>query len=109
MSSKDADFSQEVIIKRIKNYLIEIYRTSVFTKRNYALGAYRGYVHGLGDAGVIPRTTEYIISGQDFENLTFRKANVTVIFLLKEGFLMKEGGQAFVNDDLIEWVLRDSK
>lgn len=109
MAGMDADFSQEVIIKRIKNYLIEIYRTSVYTRRQYSLGAYRGYVHGLGDAGIIPRTTEYTVCAQDFDSLTFRRANVTVVFLLKEGFLMKNGGDSFVNDDLIEWVLRSTK
>ncbi|MBE6426303.1 MAG: hypothetical protein E7029_10015 [Planctomycetaceae bacterium] len=109
MESRDAKLSQDVIIKHVKEYLVAIYRTSIEFKRKLAIGVFRAYVHGLGDGGAIPRTTEFTVCAQDFDELTFRRANVTIVFLLKEGFHMKNGGVAFVNDDLIEWAMRGGK
>lgn len=105
MESKEI---RQIIDARLDKYIIGIYKWADGFGKEYYLGAFRAYVHCLGEFGYIKRTTEFRLCALDFSLMTFRRARLSVRFLLDDSFGFQEQGssfESFENEVLLNWAL----
>ncbi|MDO4628522.1 MAG: hypothetical protein Q4C70_05020 [Planctomycetia bacterium] len=104
--SKEA---QKKIIDKSREYIENVFYYMDKVDFRYFDGAFRGYIHGLGDAGVIPRQTEYNICKIDFreDKRSLRRFYVSVRQQLQDGFREIETGQINGFDKLYKEILED--
>ncbi|MBQ4437488.1 hypothetical protein II898_01300 [bacterium] len=83
-------------ISKAQGYIKKIYESMGSsdqpTDQNYFDGCFRGFVHALGEAGLITREYEFNLCKIDFKELKKRQALVMCKLYLSDGFAAVRNG-----------------
>ena len=79
-------------ISKAQEYIKKIYESFGSTDYYYFDGAFRGFVHALGEAGLITREYEFNLCKIDFMTLKKRQAVVMCKLYLSDGFAAVRNG-----------------
>lgn len=93
------------IFRKLRFYLRLYYDPFRSFSESYSLGAFRGYVHALGDCGLIPRTTEVHLCALDLDERKYPQAVFNVRTLLEDGFSSMLSGKNYENEDILKFCL----
>lgn len=100
-SEQERTEARDLIQNQARFYLKSMYSAVGVSDSRYFEGLFRGFIHGLGFAGVIPRETECHITKIDFSEMKKRRAYVFVKQMLNDGFETIDSGQLPFLDEFL--------